>query len=133
MLSSGIKRLKRPSIEMKEVMSICPILAFPDFSKPFIVECDASGGGVGDVLKQGQHPISFESKKLHPHKNIYSIYSLTFSDMIFGDSRAPKAKYWVEESQEILKLLKDNFQVSQNQQKQYADKHREEGPLRFMI
>ena len=46
--------------------------------------------------------------------------------MIFGDSSAPKAKYWVEESQEILKLLKDNLQVAQNQQKQYVDKHREE-------
>ena len=46
--------------------------------------------------------------------------------MIFGDSIAPKAKYWVEESQEILNLLKDILQVAQNQQKQYADRHREE-------
>ena len=49
--------------KMKEVMSICPILALPDFSNPFVVECDASGGGVGAVPKQGQHPIAFESKK----------------------------------------------------------------------
>ena len=46
--------------------------------------------------------------------------------MIFGDSRAPKDKYCVEESQEILNLLKDNLQVAQNQQKKYADRHREE-------
>ena len=46
--------------------------------------------------------------------------------MIFGDSRAPKSKYWVQESQESLKLLKDNLQVSQNQKKQYVDRHREE-------
>ena len=46
--------------------------------------------------------------------------------MIFGDSRAPKYKYWVEESQEILNLLKDNLQVTQNKQKQYVDIHREE-------
>ena len=46
--------------------------------------------------------------------------------MIFFDSIDPKSKDWVEESQEILKLLKDNLQVAQNQQKQYAYKHREE-------
>ena len=50
--------------KMKEVMSSCPILALPDFSKPFVVECDASGGGVGVVLKQGQHHIAFERTKL---------------------------------------------------------------------
>ena len=57
-----------------EVMSSCPILALPYFSKPFVVECDASGGGIGVVLKQGQHPIAFESRKLQPHEKIYSIY-----------------------------------------------------------
>ena len=51
----------------------CPILSFPNVSKPFVLECDASGESIGAVLKQGQHPISFESRKLHPHENIYSI------------------------------------------------------------
>ena len=32
--------------KMKEVMSSCPMLALPDFSNPFVVECDASGGGI---------------------------------------------------------------------------------------
>ena len=49
---------------MKEVMSSCPILALPDFSKPFFIECDASSGGIGVVLKQGKHHIAFERRKL---------------------------------------------------------------------
>ena len=52
---------------------------------------------------------------MSPFKALYGYDALTFSDMIFGDSRAPKDKYWVEESQEILNLLKDNLQVAQNQ------------------
>ena len=51
-------------------MSSCSILALPDFSKPFVVECDASGGGVGAVLKQGKDPIEFERINLQPHENI---------------------------------------------------------------
>ena len=47
-------------------------------------------------------------------------------DHIFSDSISPMDKYWIEEIQEILKVLKDNLQVSQNQQKQYADQHRVE-------
>ena len=59
---------------IKEVMSSCPILALPIFPKPFVLECDASGEGIRVVLKQGQHPIDFESRKIHKHDNLYSIY-----------------------------------------------------------
>ena len=55
---------------MNEVIRNCPILAFPDFSKPFVLECDASREGIGAFLKQGQHPINFESRKLQPHERI---------------------------------------------------------------
>ena len=66
------------------------------------------------------------SIEMSPFSKLYGYDALTFFDMIFCDSRSPKSKYWVEETQEILKLLKDNLQVAQNQQKQYVDKHREE-------
>ena len=46
---------------------------------------------------------------MSPFRELYGYDALTFADMIFGDSRAPIAKYWVEESQEILNLLKNNL------------------------
>ena len=59
---------------MKEVMSTCPVLALPDFTLPFVLECDASGEGIGVVLMQGGHPIVFESWKLSQPERLYSIY-----------------------------------------------------------
>ena len=59
---------------MKVIMSSCPILALPDFSQPFVVECDASGEGLGAVLMQNHHPIAFESRKLKNYERHYSIY-----------------------------------------------------------
>jgi hypothetical protein len=38
----------------------------------------------------------------------------TLVDLVVGESRAPKAKDWIIESQEILKLLKENLQTMQN-------------------
>jgi hypothetical protein len=59
---------------MKEFMSTCPVLALPDFTLPFVLECDESGEGIGAVLMQRGHPIVFESRKLSQPKRLYSIY-----------------------------------------------------------
>ena len=69
-----IEDSQRAFDRLKEVMSTCPVLALPDFSQPFVLECDASGIGVGAVLMQNRHPNAFESKKLRESKRLYSIY-----------------------------------------------------------
>jgi hypothetical protein len=59
---------------MKKVMSTCTVLSLPNFSQPFILECDASDEGVGTVLMQNRHPIAYESHNLRGLELLYTIY-----------------------------------------------------------
>jgi len=50
---------------LKAQLTNAPILALPNFSQTFELECDASKVGIDAVLLQGGHPIAYFTEKLH--------------------------------------------------------------------
>lgn len=51
---------------LKAPLSSAPILATLDFTKPFCLETDTCGNGVGAVLMRSGHPLAYISKPLGP-------------------------------------------------------------------
>ena len=102
-------------------MGTCPVLALPNFTLPFVLQCDASGEGIGAVLMQGGHPIVFESRKLSQPERLYSIYdkemlaimhALTkFRQYLVGN------KFMVKTDHNSLKYFLEQKDLSECQQK----------------
>ena len=68
---------------LKGKVQSTPILVFPDFNKPFLLEMDASKEGLGEVLSQKQsdghyHPVTFGSCSLTPPEKNYHSSKLEF-------------------------------------------------------
>ena len=62
---------------LKEKISTYPVLMCPDFTRPFLLQTDASDRGIGAVLSQedekgDEHPIAFASRKLLPNEERYA-------------------------------------------------------------
>ena len=60
-----------------------PILSFPDFTKPFLLETDTSGRGLGAVLSQKQadgryHPIAYASRVMNETEQRYHLNKQEF-------------------------------------------------------
>jgi hypothetical protein len=59
---------------LKQAITSPPILRLPDFTQPFIIECDASGTGLDAVLMQEKLLIAFLSKALKGRELVLSTY-----------------------------------------------------------
>ena len=76
----------------KKLISQPPILRMADFSKPFILQTDASGVALGAVLSQEidgvRQPVSYASRTLsHEERKASSIYELECLAVLFGTEK----------------------------------------------
>ena len=68
---------------LKKKCVTVPVLAFADLEKPFVLEMDASGIGLGAVLLQEQddgrlHPVAYAIRALHGSQKNYHSSKLEF-------------------------------------------------------
>jgi len=68
--------------KLKEAMTTTLVLALPNFTKPFVVEVDASGRGIGAVLMQDSHPLAYMSKALSSKHQALSTYEKEFMAVV---------------------------------------------------
>ena len=74
---------------LKEKILTSPLLVFPDFTKPFLLETDASKEGLGAILSHKQddgrfHPVAFGSHSLTPAEKNYHSSKLEFLALKLG-------------------------------------------------
>jgi hypothetical protein len=64
--------------QLKTAMVNMPVLALPDFDRPFTIETDACDTGIGAVLVQDGHPLAYFSKALGVRNQRLSTYEKEF-------------------------------------------------------
>lgn len=74
---------------LKTALTTAPVLAHPDYTKPFLVHTDATTTGLGVVLGQmdeqkGEHPILFLSRTLTPAEKNYGSTEMECLAMIWA-------------------------------------------------
>ncbi|XP_047025498.1 uncharacterized protein LOC124634121, partial [Helicoverpa zea] len=73
---------------LQNKLTTSPILAYPDFSQPFLLTCDASNFAISAILSQGQigkdRPIAFASRTLNKAECNYSVTEKECLAIIFG-------------------------------------------------
>lgn len=69
---------------LKQALSTSPVLALPNFERPFSIETDASVGGIGAVLAQDGHPLAFLSRASGPRSRGQSTYGKEYMAILMA-------------------------------------------------
>ncbi|GJT38673.1 putative reverse transcriptase domain-containing protein [Tanacetum coccineum] len=69
---------------IKQKLCSAPILALPEGSEDFMVYCDASHKGLGDVLMQREKVIAYASRQLKVHEKNYTTHDLELGSVVFA-------------------------------------------------
>jgi len=103
------------------LLTNAPILALPDFSKPFELECDTLGVGIGVMLLQGGHPIAYFSEKLHGATLNYPTYDKELYTLIRAlqtwEHYLVSQEFIIHNDHESLKYLKGQNKLNKRHAK----------------
>jgi hypothetical protein len=107
--------------KMKKVMSTCSVLSLPNFGQPFILDCDASGEGIGGVLMQNRHLIAYESRKQRGPELLYTIYDKEMLAIMHALAKFKQylvgAKFVVRTDHNSFKYFLNQKDLNERQQK----------------
>ena len=68
--------------EIKQIISREVLLAFPNFSLPFVIHTDASSRQLGSVISQNNKPLAFYSRKLSVPQRNYTVTELELLSIV---------------------------------------------------
>lgn len=97
---------------LREAIMSPPVLRMPDFTRPFVLQTDASSQALGAVLSQEidgtRQPVAFASRTLSPQeKKSSTVYELECAGVVFGIN---KFRRYLEHAEFILET--DNMALS---------------------